>query len=521
MSVASGGPDVATTEHGLLVAFGKLAGQVGLMEAFARVPFAMKTVEHSPGDKLAELTAHILAGGMHVKELETAARPLVADRAVAAAWGQASFASASGVSALLGAADEASVAGLKEQVAALLAPFRRRALRDLSLSWLVVDFDLTGLVVSDQATTYEGAGYGYMGEVGRVAKGYQFARAQLETPVGPYVLGGALHPGRAVSPHCLRELAALVEATLGAPRRRVEAVAARLAEAERALAELDAALAARGGAPARGTRRLTDKRDAKAAEVDRLRARRDQLAAENAANPRPRRVILRLDGGFGDAEALAWLYEQGYDFVARAHDWRVGERLCAEEGLAWEKVSKNGHLAESATTTLGACPYPMRLFACRQWRGEGRPERHSALVASPELGPAAWPARRVGVFYNGRQSIEAGIKEGKGVFASRHLPTRRKAGIALYEELVLLAQNLVRWFTRLLADRRLLAAGVKETVRVGMNSRALILRRAGAATLQFTGDSPWRGLRLHLGPRLAHQTWFPFLEDPSLAAHVT
>ena len=60
-----------------------------------------------------------------------------------------------------------------------------------------------------------------------------------------------------------------------------------------------------------------------------------------------------------------------------------------------------------------------------------------------------------------------------------------------------------------------------DSLSVGMNSPALILRHAGAATLQFTGDGPWRGLRLHLGPRLAYQTWFPFLEDHPLAAHVT
>src|SRR3989442_93204 len=87
-----------------------------------------------------------------------------------------------------GAGDAVGVAGLREEVAVALGAYRGRALRDLSGSWLVVDFDLAGLVVSDQAATYEGAEYGYMGEVGRVAKGYQFARAQLETPVGPYVL---------------------------------------------------------------------------------------------------------------------------------------------------------------------------------------------------------------------------------------------------------------------------------------------------------------------------------------------
>ena len=56
-------PTVATTEHGLLVAFGRLAEQIGLREAFARVPIKMKTIDHSPADKLAELLAHILTGG--------------------------------------------------------------------------------------------------------------------------------------------------------------------------------------------------------------------------------------------------------------------------------------------------------------------------------------------------------------------------------------------------------------------------------------------------------------------------
>ena len=123
--------------------------------------------------------------------------------------------------------------------------------------------------------------------------------------------------------------------------------------------------------------------------------------------------------------------------------------------------------------------------------------------------------RRVGTFYNERQAIEAGIKEGKGLFASRHLPTRRHAGIALYQDLVLLAQNLVRWFRTLLGHTWVGAAGVKELVRIGANSRAVIIQ---GALLHFADDSPWRGLRLPLGPPVAYQLWFPFLEDRALAA---
>src|SRR3712207_6600906 len=140
---------------------------------------------------------------------------------------------------------------------------------------------------------------------------------------------------------------------------------------------------------------------------------------------------------------------------ARPHNYRVGESLREEPELRWEEVSKHGFLAESRRTTLGKSPYPVRLFACRQWRGAGKTERWSALVTNPELAAAEWPVRRVGTFDNGRQTSEAGIKESKGGFASRQLPTRRQAGIAVYQELVPLAQNLVRWFRRRLGHPRL------------------------------------------------------------------
>ena len=104
MSVATPGPSSMLTEHALLVSFGQFAAQIGLLEALKRVPFPMKTVAQSPGDTLTELLVHILAGGMHVKELDASPHPLVQDRAVAQAWGQAAFPSASGVSDLLRAA---------------------------------------------------------------------------------------------------------------------------------------------------------------------------------------------------------------------------------------------------------------------------------------------------------------------------------------------------------------------------------------------------------------------------------
>ncbi len=517
MSVASDGTAPRLTDHALLVPLGHFAAQIGLLDALERVPFKMKTVAHSPGDKLGELLAHLLAGGMHVHELDASPHPLVQDETVAQAWGQDTFASASGVSELLRAATASSVAVLKTELRPVLAPYRQRLLRTLRPAWLVVDCDLTGLVVSDQATTYEGADFGYMGEVGRVAKGYQFARAQVAGPQEALLLGGFLHGGRTVSVHCLAELVALVEAELGCPRRRVEVVERRLQGAEQDLATIEAAVAARAQAPTsrrHPSKRLAARRERAQAEVERLRLSRDQLAADNAANPTPRRIILRLDGGFGDAALLAWLYEQGYDFVVRAHNHRVAASLREDADLHWEKISKNGWIAESPRTSLGACPYPMRVFASRQWRGDGEPERWSALVVTPNLEPNAWPARRVGVFYNERQVAEASIKEGKGIFASRHLPTRHAAGIAVYQELVLLAQNLIRWFRRQVLGHTLLAAaGVKDLVHIAANSRALIMGRRDTILLHFAAGSHWAGSQLLLRSTVSYQLWFAFLDD--------
>ena len=524
MIVSHQDQSLLVTDHALLIAYAHFAEQIGLINAVKDVPFPMKTIIHSPADKVIELLCHVLAGGMHINELTKSAHPLVHDHAVAHAWGQTSFASASGVSDLLQSASGDAVAALKSALAQVIEPYRRRMLRALSPSWLVVDFDLTGLVVSDQATTYEGADFGYLGQGSGdagVARGYQFARAQVAGDTDAFVLGGFLHPGRTVSTQCLAELVALTERHLGRPRRRVDCVQARLTDAEHDLAETEAELArlTESGKAPRCRERLTGQREQQQQEIAGLRARLAQMEAENATNPTPRRIILRLDGAFGSAGNVAWLYEQGYAVVARVQAHRVAMALRKEDGLIWDKVSKNLFMAEGKRTMLGDCPYAVRLFLCRQWWGEKHPDRFSALVVTPDLTPEAWPVRRVGVFYNGRQVIEAGIKESKGIFASHHLPTRHQAGIALYQELVLFAQNLARWFRRHYLGRSpLAAASIKELVRIGANSRALINLGKHALELTFAAGSSWAGITLALRPQIGYQLWFSFLEDHSLFA---
>lgn len=79
----------------------------------------------------------------------------------------------------------------------------------------------------------------------------------------------------------------------------MDVIAARLVQAEQALTAVEQALAARNqgtGHQRRRCTRLEAQRERARAEVAALRARRDELAMANAANPHPRRIILRLDG---------------------------------------------------------------------------------------------------------------------------------------------------------------------------------------------------------------------------------
>lgn len=138
---------------------------------------------------------------MHIDELDTSPHPLRRDAAVVQAWGQTAFASASGVSGLLRAATDASVAGVVEAAERVLAPYRQRVLREGGEPYLVVDCDLTGLVVSDQAMTYEGAEYGYMGEVAGSPKAISSRGPRWPARRGPGCWAGfCMAGGRCRSP---------------------------------------------------------------------------------------------------------------------------------------------------------------------------------------------------------------------------------------------------------------------------------------------------------------------------------
>jgi hypothetical protein len=61
MIVSHQNPSLLETDHALLVTYGRFAQQIGLIRAVKQVAFKMKTVIHSPADKLLELLNHIRA----------------------------------------------------------------------------------------------------------------------------------------------------------------------------------------------------------------------------------------------------------------------------------------------------------------------------------------------------------------------------------------------------------------------------------------------------------------------------
>lgn len=252
-----------------------------------------------------------------------------------------------------------------------------------------------------------------------------------------------------------------------------------------------------------------------------LEARLARFLEENAHNRAPVRAIFRLDGGFGSGDNLALLIEMGYEVYSKALSAKVTDalrrRLSAQ--MPWRRVGDNAEMLAWSALKLDFCPYPLDIGLERFCTG--RQERYATLV---HYGPqpvtcdlAAWFT-----FYNGRQTIEAGVKEGKQVFAMHHLKVRSLPGLAIQEEFALLAANLVRWACVWLAeqafqsqhpfDRR--RSSVKQMVRVGANTTALVFeQREGNLLLRFDELSPLDGLELRIGQGAAFQAPLPLFRN--------
>jgi hypothetical protein len=245
------------------------------------------------------------------------------------------------------------------------------------------------------------------------------------------------------------------------------------------------------------------------AEYAALKAHRARLEADNAANPEPATLIARLDAGFGTGPNATWLIEMGYWVYTKAYTAQVAARLKerVKPDTHWSRMGRNAEMVAWGEETISECPYPLTLALERFHTPAGL--KHSTLIAYRDDGlmltlPAWFD------FYNGRQIIEAGIKESNVVFQMHPLKMRSQGGIALQEQFALFAANFVRWAAVWLQERVVRSTPrfddslvrVKAMVRVAANTSAWLVEREDCLLVKFDDTGAFPGVELCLA-----RTW--------------
>jgi len=246
------------------------------------------------------------------------------------------------------------------------------------------------------------------------------------------------------------------------------------------------------------------------AELARLQERLERFEQDNAANPAPMDMEFRLDAGFGTYENVALLIEMGYEVYTKPHSHQVVQRLRrqVDDKSAWTRVGENAEMIAWANVSLKGCPYPLDIALERFYIGKTL--KHSALLhfgSDPvTCDLPAWFAE-----YNGRQTIEAGIKESKQVFYLHRIKVRSEPAIYLQECFVLFAANFIRWAIPWIGGPnnptknalQVGTLGIKRQVQVAAHVSAQVIRNSEGWLLKFSKQSAFSGKVLRL-PTSAH-----------------
>ena len=243
------------------------------------------------------------------------------------------------------------------------------------------------------------------------------------------------------------------------------------------------------------------------ATIPPLQARRAALAAENAAQAGVPRFIMRLDAGFSTGENLTALLELGYEIETKSGNAALVGALLGRvtPQTKWTRVGKNAEMLGWTGYQLSSCPYPLTVGLERFHTPGGAKHavllryQHDSATPCPDL--VAWFKA-----YNGRGSIEAGIKQAKSVFHVQRLFSRSLIGMQIQVALTLFAANFVQWASAWLAERivdpapgllRILGR-VKRLVRELANSPALVERQGGQVLVRLDASSGLAGVVLCL-----------------------
>lgn len=539
------------TQHALLVVWGKVAQEMGLISGIEAVKLGQKNYDHSPQAKVLELFVAILSGVKYLQDISLAAHPLDKDLAVAQAWGQNSWADYSGVSRTMSKLSWEEARALVAVLERISKPFIESELKLIRQMGKVVeqDGDLTGIPVSNTSRTYPNAAYGHMDD--EIRLGYQAGVTSFHSPTyGRLWLSVEHHAGDTVSCTQAESLVLAAEKRTGLrPQRKTELLQGRIEAfqkerqpTEKRLEDQKAALEKAHSAKQetleqlqeaqltpktkperiqslerRGLRRqqaieTAQKRLEKTLHLLQLhleqekvlQARLQRFEQENADNPDPCQIRFRLDAGFGTYANIALLIEMGYELYTKLHNHKVVQALqkLVQPEHTWTQVGKNAEMVAWSALKLEHCPYPLSVGLERFHTGDKK-LKHSALayfgntLVTEDL--PAWFGQ-----YNGRQSIEAGIKETKQVFFLHRLKVRSEPAIYLQEAMTIFAANFIRWAAiwidqhaqpdhKKLEIRKM---GIKRQVQVAAHASAKVILNSEGMLLKFSPASSLAGKSL-------------------------
>jgi hypothetical protein len=138
----------AMTSHVPLAVFGYVLGRAGVLSPLDEVALPIKTLDHSPVEKLIEALVLILAGGRATLQADLLLRP---NRWLARGWGQDQFAQQATLADTLDAFDQSSIASLRTAFEMILQTHSAALSHDYRCGDLWLDGDLTGLPASRRA----------------------------------------------------------------------------------------------------------------------------------------------------------------------------------------------------------------------------------------------------------------------------------------------------------------------------------------------------------------------------------
>lgn len=249
---------------------------------------------------------------------------------------------------------------------------------------------------------------------------------------------------------------------------------------------------------------LRQLQDEQAAIVN-LKERLLRFERENALNLEPVEAEFRIDAGFGTYENVALLIEMGYELYTKSHGHSVTAHLKQQINpqIVFTRVGANAEMVAWANLSLKHFPYPLDVALERFYTGSTL--KHSTLFhygndpVTQDL--PAWFGH-----YNGRQTIEAGIKEGKQVFYLHKIKVRSEPAIFLQECFVLFAANFIRWASHWLAEQAqpvknaldVRKLGVKRQVQVAAHVSAQVIQNSESRLLKFSKQSVFAGKVLQL-----------------------